>query len=238
MIVSVEEKRKMCAFITNKLEKVNLKNLVLFSELPADLQLIADGLCDSIGAEWIEFGSTKMVISFSEYPNYVFKIPLRKDPYSGEEAEFCNANDFLPQELSDWDYCAAEAWLYERAYDEHVDSFFAETSFLLEYIDYELGPHPIYIAERYSNYDFKEIAATRGYNNRNIIDEMIDVSSLDMPIYLLNLLLETHSYESMSDFCHFCKKYHIDDLHSMNLGMQDSTDLSTIKIIDYSGFKD
>jgi hypothetical protein len=205
---------------------------------------------NKFGAELIGFGCTKMVFSYDQFPDYVFKIPLRymceiddhveffvdemEDNYTdcGITREYKNAsfNHFYPIDDNS-NYCDVEEYIYNLAEKNNVSNMFFGTKKIVDYHGLK-----VYASERgastYEDYD--------GSRSLKITDDIVsnanDISSssefsMQQAIDMLN----NNSFDDLKKLVSFLRKYNVTDLHGGNL-MYDNDD--KLRICDYSSFHD
>lgn len=169
-----------------------------------------------------EEGATKGVLIFPSL-GFVIKIPFVGDAdwydfYGANNSENC------------WDYCAAEAELYEAAEEEGLEKAFAKTEFLCE-----IHGHPIY-KQQYVETFFNTSNDSHHSNSHQYacdINEYCD----EFDIYCFNQVWVNDSCEYYGkDFVFkllsFIKEKEIDDLHNANIGYNGKQPL----LVDYSSF--
>lgn len=190
-------------------------------------------------SEWAS-GATKCIVLNHKW-DFVIKVPLTGgfyyDGYEDEDGdwhdeesynEFLNANDLpmMTSENSCWDYCNAEAAIWDYAEEQGFSEFLAKT----EYVG-DLYGHPIYVQEKVKPFDFPE------YNEEYDKFCMDICESLDcfyLNGYWLTDALNYYGYEKLYRFLKFIKENHLNhDLHSGNIGYIGNKPV----LLDYCGWR-
>ena len=137
------------AFVRERFSKLDSVQLNSLNWYPAwyydncEVDGAFDDVSDLVGAT-IYFGCTKVVFLFSEYPQYVVKVPFVGVQY-WETEDDCDEPSYVESEAlfrNQEDYCAIEEEVYSAARFDEVEDIFAETSFLGQ-----LGEVKMYVAE-------------------------------------------------------------------------------------------
>lgn len=185
-------------------------------------------------------GATKCVLYNNKW-DFVIKVPLTGqfycDDYEDDNGclhcdeyyeEFCGANDLpmMSSENSCWDYCNAEAVVYNFAEEEGFAEFFAKT----EFVGFLYG-HPIYVQEKVKVFECDKV-------NPKYKDMTKDVSdSLNchfLNSYWLIDALNYYGYEKTIKLIEFLNKNHLShDLHTDNIGYIGGRPV----LLDYVGWR-
>ena len=196
-----------------------------------------DELANYLHADDVAWGASKVVFWFSHIKDYVIKVPLMG--YYEDDVEdhikFRNAKFDSNSKYADWDYCGAEAEIYNLITEKYPElaKFFAATYFI------GINRHnvPIYAAKRVTKkYDWdieneSKISSTSYTKARKIVETFGRCGGLDENI--ISLFYEQYDETEVDAFLDFIMTYHIDDLHSGNIGVNED---GKIVIMDYSGF--
>lgn len=184
-------------------------------------------------------GCTKIVLFVPNIDEYVVKIPFQGTRYcvwneDTEEYEldessgssFSYANSRV--DCQEWDYCEAEAIIYEMAVAAGVGEFFAKTFYLGDIYGY-----PIYAAEKikYEWWDLpygKKRVSEDSINKARNLSHCVDI---DLNGEALSLFVEQYGYEKTSMFVDFLNELQLEDFHNGNIGFDKD---GKLKIIDYS----
>lgn len=187
---------------------------------------------EELDAESVENGASKLVLYFSEFPNYVFKIPFIgiSDNYSivyDEEEEDC---DYYYSNFYN-DYCEKEYEVYQEAIEAGVSDFLARIDFLGIIDDFS-----IYVSEKInnsvSNLDFSnDTSKSRSKSLANSLSK--NYGGYFMDSYCMALLIDQYGITRVKKLLDFFDCCGVDDFH---IGNFKSTDDGRIKIIDFSGF--
>ena len=171
----------------------------------------------------VRTGATKIVLIPLDMP-YVIKIP-----YIGED-DWCEGINYFHGGNYDndgYDYCEAEAYIYEEAVKFDCAQFFVPMQFLMHVKDI-----PVYIqtkvngylcSERPSNEDVYKYASIR---NSDILDEDVGAK-----------LLRYYSMTEVGIFLSFIKTYNINDLEAARNGEYVAA-FGRYVFWDYSGYKE
>lgn len=212
-----------------------------------------------IGASKVMNGVSKLVLFFDEYPDYVFKIPLRgylripeeeEDEYSfaAQRDELCISYD--RNEVSCYsdashcgkypvmpdDYCETEEYLYGLASKAKVASMFAKTIYLGNIVGVD-----VYVSNRIAHeYDDCKSRHTSKYNKeraRAIFAKSNHKYNKYAELYPDDLAMFICDYgiNAAKRLIDFVNENDVTDFHTGNFGIDES---GRIKIIDYSGFED
>ena len=128
-----------------------------------------------------------------------------------------------------WDYCSAEAQIYQYAEEEGVEQFFAKTEFL----GYAQG-WPVYIQERavmYRDMDAPEHSSKHlSYINRELLARAFS----DLAASQVADLVAEYNEEAFQRLDKFCEDYSVTDLHQGNIGYLHGKPV----LVDYSSYDD
>lgn len=183
-------------------------------------------------------GASKIVLINYDWDS-VLKIPFKYkyNTSNGEYNKFKGAKNLFG--VPDWDYCAKEVELYEKAKMHKLDKYFAEIE-LISYID----GYPIYkqircsiAEERYcEEFELDKNWIEKQYTKEEL-DNVIDFCHKHLFTMFDNIWLadfvEWYGFDELYKLLKFIEKEDIDDLHSENIGY--GPDGEPI-IIDYSGW--
>lgn len=187
--------------------------------------------------EWIRNGVSKIVISFSNLPHCVIKIPFKGfyDDYSDTTAYFIEANCDQPfKNINDWDYCETEAKCYYDAKEYYnLGDMFAKTEYLGE-----IENTPIYISEKITTIMSNSCVKSSNEHTEKIAKSLREKYEVDYCFCEgsgLSAFIDCYGEERTEELVSFLEEYGIADLHDGNIGY----DLyGNVKIIDYSGWND
>lgn len=208
-----------------------------------------------IGAEYFRHGKSKVVIGFSEFPNYVFKIPISSERcyfYSeiedrmvfDHEDSYFYAWDIFDYVSTDFalfvgeecwdlpnnncDYCSVEAAIYRYAERMGVDSAFAGTWYVGE-----IGGVNIYVSERVDSYWHYD----RNVSKTDVVFESIkntpEMYNSNIEKLELAYLIKDYSYAFALKLVNFIEECNVTDLHGDNYGCSDNR----LVFLDYSGYR-
>lgn len=203
-------------------------------------------LCFNIN--WIDCGVSKLVISFNDNPDYVFKIPFRGAIQINSEEE--NPSDFIDYSLDDlgvfykhageningydnprWNYCAVEDYLYKEAKKRNLNSAFAET---VQIID--IHGIPVYASEnipiKFGVSQRKQSEKLFNELRKSVTNITRDEYSNMLNLIMANVITKQNEYTA-TKLCDFIRQFKISDLHSGNVHFDQN---NNIRIIDYSSF--
>lgn len=142
---------------------------------------------------------------------------------------FTGANAFNKSLPSNWNYCAVEADLTEKAATADLDICFARTYYLGS-----IDGHPIYWQEK------ADIYACGEWGNNSTVEERKSVMSTChsmnaacFNIYWLCDVMKLYGANFLKDFLTFVTENHIDDLHGDNIGYIDGLPV----LVDYSSYR-
>ena len=194
----------------------------------------------SIKADDVAWGASKVVFWFDDIKDYVIKVPLqgRYEDYNEDYQDFCNA--YPSPAFGDkyyyasWDYCGAEAHIYSFIKENYPNlaQFFAAT-FLIGENDHGV---PIYAAENIkggkgTSAHWKD--ASDASENKACLTIDTYGSCGGLSPHILALMYDQYDENDVDDLMNFILEYHIDDLHSGNIGFNQE---GKVVIMDYSGF--
>lgn len=193
-------------------------------------------------------GVSKCVFMFRDFPNLVVKIPFsgygtdieedldNEEPYEDYSNAAWGCGDHAL--LRDWDYCEAEATVYNDALRAGVADFFAETAYIGA-----IDNHPIYIQEiatiysdvccDYAGKYTKE--ERKAYRSKVVSAGNSTITHNDCWIVnqtWFSELIEEYGAVAASKLIAFLIDEGVDDLHIDNLGFIDGKPV----IVDYSSF--
>lgn len=186
--------------------------------------------------EWIRNGVSKIVISFSNLPNYVIKIPFKGfyDDYSDTTTYFTAANCGQPfKNINNWDYCESEANCYYAAKEYYdLGDMFAKTEYLGE-----IENIPIYISEKITTIMSDNYVKSSEHAQKvaETLQEKYEIDCCFCEGKGLLAFIDCYGEERAEELTSFLEEYGITDLHDGNIGY----DLyGNAKIIDYSSWND
>lgn len=173
----------------------------------------------------VAYGMSKYVIFFDN--DSVIKIP-----FNGEWTYNCDSDDYCFDEFYCKDYCAIEEEIYNRAYNEGLEMFFAAT----EFIGTGKCGKPFYRSERVLCLDSAE-----GHDfaiNHNPSQGSKDkankyVYKTPLPFGWLARAYEYYEEALVERFIEFIDENNIDDIHDGNVGFRKD---GAPVLLDYSGF--
>lgn len=190
---------------------------------------------ESIFSKWeytddILYGCSKMVIKLHWYDDIVLKIPYHGVfSVSDEYEEFTGAAEDCDW-IKKWDYCAAEADIFDLACQFDIGDMFAGTYYLCD-----INSYPIYCAEKadavldlYS----RRTPSILGSNYSAKKLESGAVFTTNLSSQAIGLFYDGYGKEKTDALLDFLVKNKISDLHGENVAMCGDK----IKLIDYSGF--
>lgn len=242
------DKEEIKKFVRNRLESCAPNTLRDASWYYTDVKTdesddyAYDLLKSESGASWVEHGCSKVVLGFNELINdsgkgYVVKIPFlgergfsTEDESLNTEYIYENAGSENVHVSDEWDYCEAEAQIYQHAVEWGIEKVFAETSFLCFVYDI-----PVYISEcvLYDNISwdtFDKASVQNKVDSTNFSRYSHYVISKN----IFSILLSQYGEDFCCDLVDFINYYDINDIHDENVGtMKDDT----FKIFDYSDFR-
>lgn len=192
-----------------------------------------EDFCYECGADSIQHGASKLVLFYSQFPQWVVKIPFCGEYTEDIDSfkEFEGANRHFPIE-TDNDYCAGEVYISKQAKLAGLEAMFAMTYFL-----FELAGTPIYVSEKVPNSRWSDPHWMDKDSSLDIAESIKSCrgSELDgsLDVEVIAYLVDEYGEEKTYELIDFIASYDITDLHSGNVGF--SRDMK-IKILDYSGF--
>lgn len=184
-------------------------------------------------------GISRTTFSFSKYPNIVFKVCV------GEDGDIC---------IED---AEREAERWERAVEEDVAPYFAETEYLcdiklygndwerdeygdiVDYIDYSQSYKvPVYIQSRVDDVWCDSEISEKLYSSKNALQKEKKIynnleayiSDVDDDETFSALFIRKYGIKEYKKLAEFIEYYCIDDLHGANWGVKDND----LVIIDYA----
>lgn len=221
-----------------KLDQFNLVSMTYLRETEDNdiCESWYDDIKETLGADWLECGCTKVVMHFLECPEVVMKVPLHGHMSEDDEwyledttRSFMQADFYREDSPDNWDYCKAEHDLYHRAVAASVSEFFAPMDYLGNVRGFRVYTQPILkvydIDKRFSGEHIKKAEKIRDSTKTKRI--------ISKPI--VAWFINRYGEEKTSDFLRFLNENDIDDLHSLNFGM---TDNGCPKLLDYGGYRD
>lgn len=131
-----------------------------------------------------------------------------------------------------WDYCEAEAYLYETAKEEGVDVCFAGTE-LLGFVD----GHPIYWQAKAQIYNDYYTSTNKDHTREEKVNTEEACRRINGWCFNVDWLcdfLTAYGDDMFQQFMAFIKKYEIRDLHTGNVGYIDGAPV----LVDYSGYNE
>ena len=187
--------------------------------------------------DWIKNGVSKIVISYSDLPNYVIKVPFKGQysDYDDEAKFFIYASCEKPyKNINSWDYCESEANCYYDAKEYYdLGDMFAKTEYLGEIED-----TPVYISEKITVLMSDTKVKNSNKHTEEIAKTLRDKYEIDYNFYVgdgLLAFINCYGEKRTEDLVSFLEEYGVSDLHDDNIGY----DLyGNVKIIDYSGWYD
>ncbi len=235
MPIDKETQAKLCnikGLVWELLAKTSIGLAAFGSDGELDLDdLVYDNLLqmqNDMGAEWFEYGMTKVVFAFGgDLEKYVIKIPFMgvyyhemRDGIEDLATVFFNEAGYGNDNC--WDYCETEAENYQYALEEGVADFFAATYYLGDY-----EGCPIYISEKVTENDEPDYDS---YDRAQFIPVWYEkIFGKEITNYL------SCKYDNIIDLLRFLDDYDIDDMHESNFCILKN---GNIKIIDYSSYRD
>ena len=157
-------------------------------------------------------GLTKAVLVFDEL-DWVVKIPFHVD-YSRSDGG------------SITDYCERERFVYEQAKERGVAELFAESYFLMEFCG-----RPIYIMRKVE--DNKEKISTDLYDKAISEGYEVDFEYMEPEEQVEELFYYYYEDYLLQEYFAFCEDYGVNDVHTGNIGYDES---GKPVVIDYSGY--
>lgn len=238
-------KEELKEYIDNKFSNLFFEEMNFYSTYWMDsaeegFEGAYDSLYDFLdNLDWISNGVTKLVLSFNDEKDWVFKIPfygakIVEDNFYPEDYidsdfdySYLHANKYHDESIAFWDYCSVEQYLFQESKDWELDDLFAETV-LITHCD----GYPIYASRRVDNPSFYTGGVSAA--SREKAKEMSKRNSeLHMRQWLLAAIIDDKGIDVADHFVHFVEVYNIEDLHEDNVG---TTEDGSIKILDYSSF--
>lgn len=187
--------------------------------------------------DWIKNGVSKIVISYSNLPYYVIKIPFKGyyDNYSDGTKYFTEASYEKPyKNINNWDYCETEARCYDHAEKYyHLEDMFAKTEYLGKVED-----TPIYISEKITTLMFDARVRNSSRRTEKIAKSLREKYEIDYGFCEgdgLLAFINCYGEKRTEDLVAFLEDYDINDLHDGNIGYDI---YGNVKIIDYSNWND
>lgn len=233
-ILSDELRSKMITFLTNVLE------------IPLDgvwARYYEEGYEDddwyedfriSCNADFEEHGCSKIVLRYSEFPQWVFKIPFCGEYIEEQDIynEFHGSNEHYPIEESN-NYCAGEAYIAELSRNAGLEDMFAQTYYL-----FDCNGTPIYVAEKVGQSRWCDAPWNNKvdslYSARHIKNSFGDgFHNTHLDEETLGFFIDEYTEDRVYQLLDFLIINNIQDLHNGNVGF--TSDMK-IKILDYSGF--
>ena len=187
-------------------------------------------------------GISRTTLAFSKYPNIVFKICV------GSDGDIC---------IED---AEREAERWERAIEEDVAPYFAETEYLcdiklygntwekdeygdiVDYMDYSCSYEvPIYIQSRVDDVWCDSEISEKLYSSKNALQKekkiynnleeyISDIGDVDDDETFSALFIRKYGIKEFKKLAEFIEYYGIDDLHGANWGVKEGD----LVIIDYA----
>lgn len=197
--------------------------------------------------DWIAHGVTKLVIAFKDEPDYVFKIPFRggkkvdweEDPCDYVDVDYdykyAYANQYEVNNLSNWDYCGIEEYVYNQAVEWEVEDLFANTFFLTGVVKPHLD-FRIYASRRIKTpgfYESDKYISDASKECASNISKMSKAYTYRISDNMLAAFVEDYGYGMTTQFFDFINSLNVRDLHADNLGFDAD---GKIKVLDYSSF--
>ena len=236
-------------FLEESFSRISLGYYVFFGGGCADEAAGFDDdmsyLMDEVGANSIEYGCTKMVLSFNDISDYVVKIPFMGycdendvcEYYSNDEFKYNDMRRYFFKNVpvsGGWDYCKYEEKLYSIAQKRGCESCFAKTFF----IGFLKNKYPIYLSKKVVC-DEDSISSIQSENKEKLYT--IKKMAKDNKVYfeskngpdIFEKMMGQYGKKTMESLIKFIHEYRIQDLHEGNFGIDND---GRIKIIDYSGY--
>ena len=157
-------------------------------------------------------GLTKAVLVFDEL-DWVVKIPFHVDYSRSDEGSIT-------------DYCERERFVYEQAKERGVAELFAESYFLMEFCG-----RPIYIMRKVE--DNKEKISTDLYDKAISEGYEVDFEYMEPEEQVEELFYYYYEDYLLQEYFAFCEDYGVNDVHTGNIGYDES---GKPVVIDYSGY--
>lgn len=178
----------------------------------------------------VAYGMSKYVIFFDD--DSVIKIPFNGEWFYNCDCEEEGGEEYYFDEFYCKDYCAVEEEIYNRAYNEGLEMFFAAT----EFIGTGKCGKPFYKSERVlcldsdEGYDF----AKRHNPSQGSKDKANKhACQTPLPFGWLARAYEYYEEALVDRLIEFIDENNIDDLHDGNLGFRKD---GAPVLLDYSGF--
>ena len=235
-----QERIEIINKVTENLINLNSQSLYHFcfdSDFYVDTTSF-ETLAYNLNADNYDAGATKLVLFYDDIPDYVIKLPIfgYYDEWNDKYFEFQKSNCYCPIEENN-NYCAAECYYTELAYQYKLEDMFIKTEVLTK-----IHGIPVYISERIdcinepweNEYLCEDDAVI--YSAQNLYHQY--KNGLDKSkFYLENLILfiDYYGLKRTNQLIDFILQNNIQDLHNANIGFDFNGDL---KIIDCAGFFD
>lgn len=187
-----------------------------------EIESCYEDIKELVGAKWVNTGESKIVFYFSEYPEWVVKIPFQGVRFVDEENTVSYTDTYTTN------YCEAELCYYYDAINEEVEDAFAEEHWL-----FDMCGADFYCAEYCELMTCDKMEASE---KARTVAEKIKKNSISPYNDIFQwtpLLIDCYGEEFSKRVVDFIIKQDIEDLHNENVGF--SRD-GKFKLIDYSGF--
>lgn len=216
-------------FVNWNLPRINFKEDMIAYE---DGDPVFD---DDIFRNWeyaddVLYGCSKMVIALHYYDDIILKIPYHGVILDTDEYEEFTGAARDCDWIEKWDYCAAEANMFDIACEFELGDMFAGTYYLCD-----IDGYPIYCAEKAGeilDLSPRRVPSMQGsiYSAKKLEDGNIFVTNLSPQA--IAMFYDGYGKEKTDALLDFIVKNKISDLHDANVAVRDDK----IKLIDYSGF--
>ena len=194
-----------------------------------------------VDSTWCEYGCTKLVMNFKEFPEVVFKIPFFGVRDVNDGSEIINETDYFGavkrglNKDAAWDYCSLEEELYNQAKEWGLDDIFTETAFLCCINGVNIYVSPLCEIDcfdcLYSEPYEENATPEQKETSKQLLSYMNDKSMTDSALLVLSA---QYGEDAVCDFIDFINYYDIGDFHSANMGFTES---GQFKIFDYGDFR-
>ncbi len=198
----------------------------------------------------IAFGASKLVVSLTAYPDWVFKIPFQGEYYysaSDGKRDYSHFYDVgrdlhLAHRASfdkdEWDYCYLESEITREVeeYNKNIADMFAKTYYLGNY-----GNIPVYVSERcdadwYTTYlEVKNSAEYEKSKDLCSSSPALKAKRGELSIQQQATFIASHGLVAANALFDFINKTNISDLHNANMAYDKN---NKVRLIDYSGYRD
>ena len=214
--ISEQEKQRLIYFLTPRISNIDSNSLYC-----EDDEEICE-IQDLVEANQINFGCTKLVLFYNDFPDLVIKIPFKGvKNYDDYEDEYYY-EDF------DTDYCALESSNYSKSFSSGINDMFAATYFLAN-----INNIPVYVSEKITcDVILKPSNALKTATTLiNKSDFLVNDSRLNPTT--VSVFIKDYGLKKVLKLLKFLEENNINDLHGGNVGFNSN---NSICFIDYSGF--